>query len=100
MFPRHDIRITKAYINANNDFEWFESDIQHIEDTINSNVGEWKENPSDGVAIMNYMNSSGQQDTVARKVILELKKDLYPCNNPKVSYDVNGNLLIDPNITL
>ena len=29
----------------------FDSDMQHIEDTINANPGEWKEHPADGVGI-------------------------------------------------
>lgn len=100
MTPRYDIRLTKAYMNANNDIEWFASDVQHIEDTINSNAGEWKENPLDGVGIKNYLSSAGQQATVARKVMLELQKDLYVCDNPIVKYDASGKLTIDPNITL
>jgi hypothetical protein len=44
-------------------------------------------------------NSSGAEDDVARKVMLELKSDMYQCNNPIVSYDQSGLLTIDPNVT-
>jgi len=97
---RNDIQVNADYINANNDIKWFESDIAHIEDTINSNVGEWKEHPQDGVAIANYLNSSGQENVIKRKAIIQLKSDLYECNNPLVSYATDGTLTINPNIEL
>ena len=71
--------------NANNDFEWFNSDIKHIEAVIQSTPGTYKENPSMGVGINNYLNSSGAEQEVSRKVIIELNADLYQCNNPLVS---------------
>jgi len=40
MQPRYDIGIDKDYMNANNDISWNESDIQHIEDTIELRQGE------------------------------------------------------------
>lgn len=97
---RHDIKVESDYINANNDVEWFESDIIHIEDTINSNSGEWKEHPQDGVAIGNFLNSSGQENVIKRKAIIQLKSDLYECNNPIVNYANDGTLTINPNIEL
>jgi hypothetical protein len=99
MEARYDIRLNIAYINAHNDFEWFLSDIQHIEDIIQATAGSYKENPSLGVGIKNYLNSSGAEQEVARKVMLELQADLYQCNNPKVKYSQPGKLTIDPNIT-
>jgi hypothetical protein len=97
---RHDLKVEADYINANNDVEWFESDIVHIEDTINSNVGEWKEHPQDGVSIANFLNSSGQGNVIKRKAIIQLKSDLYDCNNPLVTYGTDGTLTINPNIEL
>lgn len=100
METRYDIRISSTFVNANNDIEWFASDIQHIEDTIQTTPGSYKENPEDGVAVRNYLSSSGQEDTIARKVMLELQKDLYDCDNPIVTYDPSGKLTIDPNINI
>jgi predicted metal-binding protein len=97
---RYDIRIDTAYINANNDIEWFVSDMAHIQDAIEASPGQWKEHPTDGVAIVNYLNSAGQEQTVARKVIIELQKDLYQCNNPLVTYTSDGTLNVNPNIEL
>ena len=42
---RTDIQVDADYINAQNDLRVFDSDMQHIEDTINANPGEWKEHP-------------------------------------------------------
>jgi len=100
MFPRHDIRIEKDYINANNDFEVFESDKQHIQDTIDARPGEWKEHPTDGVNITSYLNSSGMELTIKRRIMMELTNDRYPCDSPKVSYSQDGTLTVDPNIEL
>jgi len=100
METRYDIRISSTFVNTNNDIEWFASDIQHIEDTIQTTPGSYKENPEDGVAVGNYLSSSGQEDTIASKVSLELQKDLYQCDDPIVVYDQSGKLTIDPNINL
>jgi hypothetical protein len=100
MQPRYDIGIDKDYMNANNDISWNESDIQHIEDTIELRQGECKEFPNDGVSIGMYLNSQGMESDVARKTIIELQKDLYICNNPLVSYSADGTLIINPNVTI
>lgn len=97
---RQDIRIDPDYINAKNDLEWFASDADHIQDTIDANPGEWKEHPQDGVGILNYLSSSGQQAAIGRKTIIQLQSDLYPCDNPQIGYDATGKLIVNPNIEL
>jgi hypothetical protein len=98
MEPRYDIRFDKTFMNANNDVEWFNSDVKHIKDTITTTPGSYKENPADGVAVNNFLLSSGQEAEVAQKVIFELNKDFYKCNTPIINYDSNGRLKIDPNL--
>jgi len=100
MALRYDIDCDLTYIAEQNDLKWIASDMQHIEDTIAASKGEWKENPSDGVGIDNYLNSSGQEDKLARITMVQLQKDMYPCNNPIVSYSSNGTLTLNPNIEL
>jgi len=56
MALRYDIDCDLTYIAEQNDLKWIASDMQHIEDTIAASKGEWKENPSDGVGIDNYLN--------------------------------------------
>lgn len=100
MEARHDIRLNKTFINAHNDIEWFESDVIHIERALNASPGSYKENPTSGVNIKLFQNSSGKEVEIARKIMLELQKDLYSCNNPSVKYESNGTLTINPNATL
>jgi len=100
MAYRYDIDVDLTYIAQQNDLKWVQSDMQHIEDTIAASQGEWKENPSDGVAISNYLNSAGQQDKLARITMIQLQKDMYNCNNPIVTYAPDGTLTLNPNIEL
>lgn len=100
MEARYDIKIESDYINANNDLEWYASDKQHIEDTINAAPGQWKEHPADGVAIGNYLNSSGQEAAIARKIIIQLSSDLYDCRKPDVSYAPDGTVTVYANAQL
>ena len=100
MKPRYDIRIDKAYISANNDFEWFASDMQHIQDIISASPGAYKESPSVGVGIRNYVNSVGREKEIAREVTIQLEADGYSCRNPKITYSPDGQLLVNPNIEL
>lgn len=100
MAYRYDIDFDLAYIASQNDLKWVESDMRHIEDTIAASPGEWKENPNDGVAIKNYLNSAGQEAKLARITMVQLQKDMYQCNNPLVSYSPDGKLTLNPNIEL
>ncbi len=100
MEARYDIRINKDYINANNDFEWFASDMDHIKSIINASPGAYKETPTLGVGIRNFINSTGAQNEVSRQVTIQLESDGYNCKNPSVSYSPDGQLTINPNITL
>lgn len=100
MDSRFDIKIEADYINANNDLQVYESDIDHIEATIQATKGSYKEHPQDGVEIEKYLNSAGQEQTIARDIIIQLKADKYKVNNPIVEFDADGKLQIEPNATL
>lgn len=93
---RYDIQIDADFINANNDIKVYESDADHIEDTINANIGSYKENPTDGVGIDNYLNSAGQEQTISRAIALQLKADKYNIT-PIVAFDSSGELKITIN---
>jgi hypothetical protein len=75
------------------------SDAQHVEDTINAAPGWWKENPADGVGVMNYLNSEGQEQDIKRAITLQLQSDGYQVTGPVVEIDTNGLLTIIPNAT-
>ena len=100
MEARRDIKLEAEFINTNNDIEVYLSDVDHIQDTIQATQGSYKEYPLDGVSIEKYLNSSGQEQTIARDIIIQLKSDRYKVNNPIVAFDSDGNLSINPNATL
>lgn len=83
-------------IISNDDFKYGESDAQHIQDTIRAHVGWWKESFTDGVGISDYLNSSGNQQELTRKIKIQLQSDGYTVNNPKVLIQ-GSNVTIDPN---
>jgi len=85
---------------SNGDLALQESDQQHIIDTINANVGWWKEYPTDGVGIINYQNESGSIQKLSRKIKIELEKDGYKIDNPIIEFDNAGKLTIYPNATI
>jgi hypothetical protein len=99
MDKRFDIRIASAFVNANNDIEFYDSDEDHIQDTIEATPGSYKEHPADGVNALAYLNSSGQESTIARKIFVQLQSDGYRVENPEVRYSPNGSLTINPNAT-
>lgn len=99
MDKRIDIRVTAAYINANNDIEIYESDEDHIQATIAASPGSYKQHPQDGVNIDSFLSSAGQETVIARRIIVQLKSDGYRVDNPIISFDPNGKLSINPNAT-
>ena len=97
--PRFDIKIDKTFINANNDISFYESDEDHIQDTIQATQGSYKESPQDGVNIQAYLNSQGQGQTLAREIIVQLKSDLYVVNNPIINI-TSDSISVNPNATI
>jgi hypothetical protein len=72
------------------------SDEQHIADTIMSSPGWWKENPQDGVGITQYVNSTGREQEISRKIRLHLTSDGYNVGSPTVKVGPSGYLFINP----
>lgn len=75
------------------------SDRQHIKDTINANVGWWKQYPNDGVCIMNYYKSRVGTQSLINKLIQQLGNDGYDLINPTVTVSNDGIMNITPNAT-
>ncbi len=94
MGSRYDIKIESDFINANNDIEVYESDDDHIQDTIEANIGSYKQFPTDGVGVNNYLNSAGQSQIISREIQLQLKSDKYNIT-PVVGFDADGKLIIE-----
>lgn len=82
---------------ANGDLVVGDSDAQHIRDTINAYPGWWKEFPADGVGVRSYLNSSGQQQQLAREIKIQLQSDGYEVSpNPTIDTST-GKMVINPN---
>lgn len=77
-----------------------QSDVQHIDDTINAFPGWWKNNPPDGVGIFQYLNGINQEQTIKRSLMINLQSDGYVVSNPDVSTDSSGKLNITPNANI
>ena len=97
---RHDLGlINNDILIQNNDVTFVESDTQHIADCINSYAGWWKENPTAGVGITQYLKSRQNGQTLARISKLQLTADGYNCR-PTTTIDSNGQLILNPNVTI
>jgi hypothetical protein len=97
---RYDLFFDKDLVIENNDLSYQLSDQQHVEDTINAVPGWWKESFTDGVSIVSYLNSSGQEQVLARSIKIQLESDLYSVNNPQIKYSPDGKLYVNPNATI
>ena len=69
----------------NGDFAVSESDLQHQILVINTWLGNWKQYPLQGVGIINYLKSSGQQDTLKREMTVKLISDGFKVNSIKLN---------------
>lgn len=90
---------TGDLIISNGDFAVGLSDVQHAVDIIESNPGDWKEYPTCGVGIDNYLNARTSQQEIYNKTRLQLIADGYQVEDIKVLFDTSGNLVIQPYAT-
>lgn len=78
------------------DFYFEASDEQHIGDIVRSYPGEYKQYPDVGVGVGDYLNSSGKQAELQRKITVQLEADGFVVNRAKVvitpdSFTINPN---------
>jgi hypothetical protein len=98
MASNQDIALYKNDLYAaDGDFAVIESDVQHVTDTLAAVPGWWKENPADGVGVMLYLRSSGQQQALQRNIKIQLLSDGYRADAVQVTLDSSGQLTITPN---
>ena len=82
-------------VSADGDFKVGESDEQHIMLLINTYPGNWKEFPTAGVGIRDYILSAGQTNLLKRSINVQLSADGYRNittqlrGNPDGQYDYN-----------
>ncbi len=83
---------------ANGDFVVGPSDMQHVQDIIESFAGSWKQYPILGVGIKTFLKSENGQAAVTL-IKQQLQSDGYSVGNIKVKNDVSGlQVSFDPNI--
>ena len=75
----------------NGDFIVGSSDVQHVEDIINSFVGEWKQYPILGVGLLRYLNSENAQQA-STNIKQQLQSDGYSLQSVSVNIDSDNNL--------
>lgn len=98
---RFDIEIVNNdAVIRNGDFHFVQSDAQHIQDTIEAFPGWWKEFPNDGVGIRSWQGGPANLQSATKSIRLNLERDGYSVNNPKVTFDAQGQLIISPNATI
>lgn len=78
------------------DFAISFSDQQHISDTIAAFPGWWKQNPPDGVGVLQYINSAGKVQELERSVKLNLQSDGYKMGDADFT-NSNDLVIINPN---
>lgn len=99
MAAAQDIQSTESgdLLIFENDLIYGLSDEQHIEDTMVATPLSWKENPSDGVSIMLYLNSAGKEQEIQRNTKQQLTIDGYSQIKTTVTYAPDGTLNVTPN---
>lgn len=80
----------------NGDFAISMSDEQHVSDTLTGFPGWFKQFPTDGVGILQYLNSSGQEQTLERSARIQLSSDGYKMGNPDITIQ-DSLIIINPN---
>lgn len=77
-------------VSADGDFKVGESDDQHIELLINTYPGNWKEFPTAGVGIRDYILSAGKTNILKRSINVQLAADGYRNINVALKSNPNG----------
>jgi hypothetical protein len=99
--PRYDFKLVNndLYIDpVAGDLVAVVADEQYVQDTINIFPGWDKQHPADGVGAFAYVNSSGQNQVLARNIIQQLQSDGYQSAGPVITQNPDGTLVINPNV--
>ena len=97
MAKRQDIRqsdVGDIYINSTTgDFQFTQSDNQHVGDILEAINGDYKEFPLIGVNFFTFSNSSGQNQNLERIIRTQLVADGYEVTKvvvPLTVYDLSS----------
>lgn len=91
-----DIKLdeTGDLVIKNGDFVIADSDVQHVQDIINSGPGWWKQFPAIGVDIQKYIGSSGKLQELEKNIKLQLESDGYNVKSVKTEQLPDGTFKI------
>jgi len=81
-------------LKTEGDFEIGESTLQHQQDIIETNAGEWKEFPLCGVGIGNYLHAERPEQELQKEIGTQLLSDKMSVKKIQVQFDKNGQLQI------
>jgi hypothetical protein len=85
-----DLRILNDDIfidTVTGDFAFIESDTQHIKDIVTGWAGWWKEFPTVGVGVSQYLGRGGSVQFLKREIKVNLKADGYRTDKIIVTED-------------
>lgn len=87
------------YINpVTGDFDFVDSDNQHILDILQASPGWWKNAPTLGANLNQLLKSKVNTSTVEGIIKTQLESDMYQVSRPSVQV-VSGKATIIPNAT-
>lgn len=92
---RFDIMLdSDGDLSTNGDFQIVESTLQHQQDIIETNAGEWKEFPILGIGIQNYLHAERPEQELQKEIGTQLSSDRMNVKSIQVQFDASGKLQI------
>ena len=92
---RFDIMLdSDGDLKTDGDFQISESTLQHQQDIIETNAGEWKEFPILGVGIQNYLHAERPEQELQKEIGTQISSDKMNVKSIQVQFDKNGQLQI------
>ncbi len=84
-------------IIKNGDFVVGKSDKQSIRSILNAFPGWWKQYPTVGVGMMQYLNSTGKEQEIMRNIRLQLEADGFAIDTVIIEGLTTNNFSINTN---
>ena len=92
---RFDIMLdSDGDLSTDGDFEIVESTLQHQQDIVETNSGEWKEHPLCGEGNQGYRHAQRAEQEQQKEIGTQLTSDGHVVKKVQVIFDENRNLQI------
>ena len=95
MAKAQDIKLgddNDLFIDETGDFVFADSDTRHVDDIIDSYVGQWREFPAVGVGVKRKQSQSGSIQIVSREIRVQLVADGYTVSG--IKFDNSGGVYV------